>query len=171
METTQINMLAFWGSILGGAVAALLGFAATLMVEKERHKRQKTSITKALQREIEYNNSIIQKMIKEELKDDSGFGTRLTLLQTTSYLKALSSGVMAEFSASLYEEVSTVYQTILEIRRLINSGFKTHGRVSPQDPDNKVFWAQWIDSKGSGQYIIGIEQLPERLSKLTAHFQ
>lgn len=164
-------MLSFWGSILGGAVAALLGFAATLMVEKERHKRQKTNITKALQREIEYNNSVIQDMVNKELKDAGVFESHLTRLQTNSYARALNSGVLAEYPASRYGEVSNVYQTILEIRRLIDSGFRVAGRVSLRDPNGEVFYAKGIDARGSGHDIIGIVQLPERLSKLEANFR
>ena len=165
-------MSIFWGSIVGGVIAAILGSVTTLLVETYRHRRRKAGIIKALKREISYNNSIIQKMIDEKWKSDiSGFGSPFDGLQTTSYLRALNSGVVAEFSASKYEELSTVYQTILDIRRLIDSGIRISGRVSPQDPDNKVFYAQGIDSKGSGHYIIGIEQLPERLSKLEANFR
>jgi len=163
-------MIRFWASILGGAVSALLGFGATLLVENWRHQRQRAAIIKALQREINHNNSIIQNMIKEELRDDGGFGSRLTSLQTSSYLKARDSMVIAEFSASRYEEVSTVYQTILEIKRLIDSGIRISGRVNPQDKD-KVFYARGIDSKGFEHPIIGIEQLPQRLSLLLASFE
>ena len=164
-------MLSFWGSILGGAIAALLGFGATLLVENYRHRKQKTTINKALKREISYNNSIIQKMIDEKWVSGHGFGSPFDGLQTAFYLKALSSGVMAELPASRYEEVLTVYQTILEIKRLIDSGIRIAGRVSPEDKDNKVFFVQGIDSEGSGHYIIGIEQLPQRLSDLEANFK
>ena len=165
-------MLSFWGSILGGAIAALLGFGTTLLVENYRHRKQKTTINKALKREISYNNSIIQKMIDERWKSDiSGFGSPFDGLQTASYLKARDSGVMAEFSGSLYEKVSAVYQTVLEIKRLIDSGIRISGRVSPEDKDNKVFYVQGIDSKGSGHSIIGIEQLPQRLSELETNFE
>ena len=165
-------MLSFWGSILGGAIAALLGFGAILLVENYRHRKQKTTINKALKREISYNNSIIQKMIDEKWKSDiSGFGSPFDGLQTASYLKARDSGVMAEFSVSLYEKVSAVYQTVLEIKRLIDSGIRISGRVSPEDKDNKVFYVQGIDSKGSGHSIIGIEQLPQRLSELETNFE
>ena len=165
-------MLSFWSSILGGAIAALLGFGATLLVENYRHRKQKTTINKALKREISHNNSIIQKMIDEKWKSDiSGFGSPFDGLQTASYLKARDSGIIAELSESLYEEVTAVYQIILEIKRLIDSGIRISGRVSLEDKDGKVFWAEGIDSKGSGHYIIGIEQLPQRLSKLGTNFR
>jgi len=165
-------MLSFWGSILGGAIAALLGFGATLLVEAYRHRKQKTTINEALKREISYNNSTIQKMIDEKWKSDiSGFGSPFDGLQTASYLKARDSGVMAEFSESLYEKVSAVYQTVLEIKRLIDSGIRICGRVSPEDKDNKVFYVQGIDSRGSGHSIIGIEQLPQRLCELEKNFE
>ena len=164
-------MLSFWGSILGGAIAAILGFVATLLVENWRHGKQKNTMKEALKREISYNNSIIQKMIDEKWVSGHGYGSPFDGLQSASYIKARDSGVIAEFSASKYEEVSTVYQIILDIKRLIDSGFHISGRVSPQDPDNKVFYAKGIDSKGSGHYIIGIEQLPQRLSKLEADFK
>jgi Tfp pilus assembly major pilin PilA len=162
----------FWGSIVGGVIAAILGSITTLLVETYRHRRQKAGIIKALQREISYNNSIIEKMIDEKWKSGtSGFGSPFDGLQIASYIKARDSGVVAEFSASKYEEVSTVYQIILDIKKLIDSGIRISGRVSPQDPDNKVFYVKGIDSKGSGHYIVGIEQLPERLSKLEANFR
>ena len=164
-------MLSFLGSIVGGAIAAILGFFTTLWVEARRHRRQKTGIIKALQREISYNNSIVQNMIDEKWKSEPGFGSPFDGLQTASYLKARDSGVMAEFSGSLYEKVSAVYQTVLEIKRLIDSGIRISGRVSPEDKDNKVFYVQGIDSRGSGHSIIGIEQLPQRLSELETNFE
>ena len=133
-------MLSFWGSILGGAIAAILGFVATLLVENWRHGKQKNTMKEALKREISYNNSIIQKMIDEKWKSDiSGFGSPFDGLQTASYLKVRDSGVMAEFSGSLYEKVSAVYQTVLGIKRFVDSGIRISGRVSPEDKDNKVF--------------------------------
>ena len=165
-------MLSFWSSILGGAIAALLGFGATLLVENYRHRKQKTTINKALKREISYNNSIIQKMIDDKwVSGISGFGSPFDGLQTASYLKARDSGIIAELSESLYEEVTAVYQIILEIKRLIDSGIRIAGRVSPEDKDNKVFYVNGIDSRGSGHYIIDIEQLPQRLSELETNFE
>jgi hypothetical protein len=161
-------MATFWGPILGRAIAALLGFGAALLVDFLRHRKQKDAIIKALQREIEYNNSIIQKMVNERWVSGHGYGSPLDGLQVASYLKALGAGVMAEFPASQYEEILTVYQVILEIRRLIDSGIRIAGRVNPRDKDNKVFWVEGIDSRGSAHYIIGIEQLPQRLSKLAS---
>ncbi len=110
-------------------------------------------------------------MIDEKWVSGHGYGSPFDGLQSASYIKARDSGVIAEFSAFLYEEVSTVYQVILEIKRLIDSGIRISGRVSPEDKNDQVFWAEGIDCKGSGHYIIGIEQLPQRLSKLEKNFK
>ena len=164
-------MLSFWGSILGRAIAALLGFFATLGVEAWRNKKRKSAIIKTLKRtlkrEISHNNSVIQNMIKKELNDDSGFASHLTSLQTTSYLKAVSSGVIADLQ--VYEEVLTTYQIILDIKRLIDKGTKISGRANPTaDP---IFYLKGIDDRGSGHYINGIEELPQKLSQLERNLE
>jgi len=103
------------------------------------------------------------------LNDDSGFSSHLTGLQVASYLRAMNSGVMAEFPASRYEEVSNVYQIILDIKRLIDNGYRISGRVSPGS--EKEFYLKGIDNKGFGYYLAGIEKLPQKLSDLEENFK
>ncbi len=155
-------MLSFWGSILGGAIAALLGFGAVLLVENYRHRRQKVTIIKALQREISYNNAVIQDMIKSGWRSEEDSLSPFERLQSVSYIKARESGVVAIFSDLFYNAISSVYDTIYEIHRFRNEGRKIQGTVSGATINVIAF----DEIHKRHNKIANLQELPEKLLKL-----
>ncbi len=156
-------MLSFWGSILGGVIAALLGSGTTLVVEKVRHRKQKNGIIKALQQEVTHNNLIMQNMIKERWHSNKESASPFERLQTLSYSRARESGIISIFPPTLYDEITCVYDIIFEIHRLRGMRYKIQGSIKDQILNN----IRALDEGHTHSYEIpGLTQLPQKLCDL-----